>query len=118
MVTDNVALLRDAVVLTYMLFLRIGVPLLVIVFAGKWIQRRMAETDLREQRARRGEPYCWDLRRNAQTTNAKNAALAYPELPCWLAVQSAGGGVTESCFNCPRYAVQPGHSAGDTVEVD
>lgn len=115
---DSGALFRDTLVLTYMLFLRIGVPLLVIVFGGMWIQRRMAETDLREQRARRGEPYCWDLGNTAQTTSARQAAVTHPELPCWLAVQSQGGGVTDSCFNCPRYAVQSEQGARRTVEVD
>lgn len=117
MLTDSGAILRDGIVLAYMLFLRIGVPLIVIVFAGKWIQRRMAESDMREQRVRLGEPYCWDIRTNAQTASAKIAATAHPELPCWLAVQKQGGGVTESCFNCPRYAVNGAPLAGDTVEV-
>lgn len=105
MLTESQAFLRDAIVLTYMLFLRIGVPLLVIVFVGKWIQRKMAETDLREQRERVGEPYCWDVRKDSQSAYALRAAAAHPELPCWLAVQSEGGGLTEECFNCPRYGV-------------
>lgn len=117
MPTDFGAMLRDGIVLSYMLFLRVGVPLLVIVFSGKWIQRRMFETDLREQRAHMGEPYCWDIRNDTQTAHAKISAAAYPELPCWLAVQQDGGGVTDACFNCPRYAVNVAQRAGDTVEV-
>jgi hypothetical protein len=118
MLNESQAFLRDAIVLTYMIFLRVGVPLLVIVFTGKWIQRKMAETDLREQRARMGEPYCWDMRTTAQTAYAQRAAAAHPELPCWLAVQTDGGGLTQACFNCPRYAVDVPHVARETVEVN
>jgi hypothetical protein len=117
MPTDFFAFLRDAVVLSYMVFLRIGVPALVILFGGKWIQRKMAEADMREQHAHMGEPYCWDKRSTAQTQRAKAAAAAHPDLPCWLAVQSAGEGVTEACYNCPRYAVQGTESERESVEV-
>lgn len=117
MVNENSDLLRDGIVLAYMLFVRVGVPLLIIVMTGTWIRRRMAERDMQEQRARTGEPYCWDARTSAQTTSAKQAAAAHPELPCWLAVQSEGGGVMESCFNCPRYAVKVKRPAGERVEV-
>lgn len=110
-------ILRDAIVLGYMLLLRVGMPLLAIIFVGKWIQRCMAESDLREQRERTGVPYCWDTQTNARTGNAKTAAAAHPELPCWLAVQVAGGGVTQTCYNCPRYAVRTGELRGDQVEV-
>lgn len=110
-------LIRDGIVLSYMVLLRVGAPLLVIVLTGNWIRQRMAERDMREQGARQGEPYCWDTRINTQTVSAKQAAAAHPELPCWLAVQSEGGGVTESCFNCPRYAVKTKRPAGKRVEV-
>jgi hypothetical protein len=117
MPTDFGATLRDVIVLAYMIFLRVAVPLLITLFIGKWIQRKMAEQELREQRARMGEPYCWDNRNTAQTQRAKLAAAAHPELPCWLAVQSAGGGVIETCYSCPRYTVQAEHTNGNPVEV-
>jgi hypothetical protein len=118
MLGESQAFWRDAIVLTYMFFLRVGVPVLVIVLVGKWIQRKMAETDLREQRERKGEPYCWNLRSTAQTAYAQRAAVAHPELPCWLAVQSEGGGLTEACFNCPRYVVKGTPPSRETVEVN
>lgn len=117
MPTEFGAVLRDGIVLGYMLLLRIGVPVLVIAFTGKWIQRRMAESDMREQRARMGAAYCWDIQTTVQTANAKLAAAAHPELPCWLAVQHSGGGVTQACYSCPRYAVRSGKLEGDRVEV-
>lgn len=98
--------LRDLTVIAYLLFLRVVVPLLCILFIGRWIQAKMAETDKREQLAHQGEPYCWDTRRDAQTRRAQAAAAAHPDLPCWLAVQRKGEGVTEDCYHCPRYAIQ------------
>jgi hypothetical protein len=117
MPTDSFAFFRDAIVLAYMLLLRIVVPLLCIVLVGKWIQAKMAEADRREQLARQGEPYCWDIESNPQTERARAAAAAHPDLPCWLAVQCAGGGVTDACFNCPRYAVRSKHALNGTLEV-
>lgn len=117
MPTDLAAMLRDGIVLAYMIFLRVGAPLLVIWFVGKWIQRKMSDADMHEQRVHLREPYCWDKRNTAQTQRAKTAAAAHPDLPCWLAVQQAGEGVTEACFNCPRYALQETHPERKPVEV-
>lgn len=98
-------ILRDVVVLAYMFVLRIGVPLLITFFIAKWIQRKLAEQDRAEEHALRGEPHCWDMHNTAQTRRARLAAEAHPDLPCWLAVQSHGEGLTEACFECPRYSV-------------
>lgn len=106
MPADSFEILRDGIVLSYMLFLRVALPLLCIVLLGKWIQSKMAEADRREQLAHQGEPYCWDLENTVQAQRAYAAAAAHPELPCWLAVQRQGGGVTEQCYHCARYAVQ------------
>lgn len=110
--------LRDLTVIGYLLFLRVIVPLLCILFVGKWIQTKMAETDKREQLAHQGEPFCWDTRQNAQTRRAHSAAAAHPDLPCWLAVQHEGGGVTEECYHCPRYAVRDNSKLKHTLEAD
>lgn len=110
--------LRDLLVIGYLLFLRVIVPLLCILFIGKWIQTKMAAADRREQLAHQGEPYCWDTHRNAQTLRAQAAAAAHPDLPCWLAVQREGGGVTEDCYHCPRYAVQAGNDWNEIWEAD
>ena len=114
---DIYAVLRDVVVLAYMFVLRIFVPLLVIVLVGKWIQLKVAAADRREQMAHQSEPYCWDEQDTAQTQRAKLAAETYPDLPCWLAVQRAGGGVTEACYHCPRYAVRGKGVSTTRVEV-
>jgi hypothetical protein len=118
MSNDIFNLLRDLTVIAYLLFLRIIVPLLCILFVGKWIQIKMAETDKREQLAHQGEPYCWDTRQTAQTRRAQAAAAEHPDLPCWLAVQREGGGVTEDCHHCPRYAVRNNNDLKHAWEAD
>ena len=80
MPNDFMGLMRDVIVLAYMIGLRVGVPLLITLFAGKWIQRKLAERDQVEERALNGEPFCWDKRRTAQTSGAQAAASAHPEL--------------------------------------
>lgn len=118
MPNDIFDLLRDLIVIGYLLVLRVLVPLLCILFIGKWIQTKMAETDRREQLAHQGEPYCWDTHHNAQTQRAQAAAAARPDLPCWLAVQHEGGGVTDECYHCPRYAVQGSNDRNELWEAD
>jgi len=98
--------LRDVIVIGYLLVLRVLTPLLLILFIGKWLQVKLAHSDRREQLAHQGEPYCWDLRDTPQTRRAQAAAATHPDLPCWLAMQYDGGGVTTECYRCPRYAVQ------------
>jgi hypothetical protein len=117
MSNDFMGLMRDVIVLAYMVGLRVGVPLLITLFAGKWIQRKLAERDQAEERALKGEPFCWDKRRTAQTAGAQAAATAHPELPCWLAVQAHGNGLIEACFNCPRYATSHKRSIRKQVEA-
>ena len=114
---DIFPVLRDVIVLGYMFFLRIGLPLLCIVLIGKWIQVKMTQVDRREQIARQGEPYCWQSENTPQTRRAQAAAEKYPDLPCWLAVQHAGGGVTEDCVQCPRYAVPGKRTRSHRVEA-
>lgn len=43
---------RDVVVTAYMFVLRIGVPLIVTLFVGWWLERKLAEQD----RLERGKP--------------------------------------------------------------
>jgi len=40
--------LRDVVVIGYMLVLRIAVPVIIVLFMGWWLQRKLAERDARE----------------------------------------------------------------------
>jgi hypothetical protein len=39
---------RDVVVLGYMLVLRIAVPILIVLFLGWWLQRKLVEWDAKE----------------------------------------------------------------------
>ncbi len=106
MPNDIFSALRDLLVIGYLLAWRVLMPIVCILFIGKWLQAKMAQADRREQLAHQGEPHCWDKQRTAQTQRAQAAAAAHPDLPCWLAVQYDGGGVTTECYHCPRYAVQ------------
>lgn len=106
MLSDWGALLRDAIILAYMFILRIGVPLLITILLGKYIQRKLEERDLAERRMLHGEPYCWERRETPQTRRAKWAAVAHPDLPCWLALQVSGEGLLEGCYTCPRFTIR------------
>jgi hypothetical protein len=43
--------IRDLVVLGYMFFLRIGVPIIVTLFIGWWLERKLKEWDARDAEA-------------------------------------------------------------------
>lgn len=40
--------IRDIVVIGYMFVLRIGVPIIVMMFIGWWLQRKLVEWDAKE----------------------------------------------------------------------
>lgn len=40
--------IRDVVVIGYMFVLRIGVPIIVTMFVGWWLERKLAEWDAKE----------------------------------------------------------------------
>lgn len=42
------AFVRDAVVIGYMFVLRIGVPIIVTLFLGWWLERKLAEWDAKD----------------------------------------------------------------------
>ncbi|MCC7162973.1 MAG: hypothetical protein IT331_10805 [Anaerolineae bacterium] len=48
MLENIFAFIRDAVVIGYMLVLRIGVPILVTLFVGWWLERKLHEWDARD----------------------------------------------------------------------
>lgn len=106
MPTDFDGILRDVIVLGYMFVLRIGVPLLITIMLGKWLQLKLEQRDAERRGAAQGELYCWDKNKNAQTLRAKAAATDRPDLPCWLALQASGDGLIENCYTCRNYHVR------------
>ena len=42
------AFIRDAVVIGYMFVLRIGVPIIVTLFLGWWLERKLVEWDAKD----------------------------------------------------------------------
>lgn len=48
MFENILAFVRDVVVLGYMFFLRIGLPIIITLFLGWWLERKPKEWDARE----------------------------------------------------------------------
>lgn len=48
MFEEIIAFVRDAIVIGYMFVLRIGVPIIVTLFMGWWLERKLAEWDAKE----------------------------------------------------------------------
>lgn len=100
MSADFSNVLRDTVVLTFMIALRVVMPLIIIFLVGKWAQKKLEEEDKTAQPGR----FCWEQKRTAESKRALLAATQHPDLPCWLALQVSGGGLTEMCYDCTEYA--------------
>lgn len=111
---DFGGILRDVMVLGYMVVLRIGVPLLITVLLGKWLQRKLGQPEKGRMGAANGERYCWDLAKTPETLRAKAAATERLDLPCWLALQASGEGLIQDCFTCRNYKVQNASRAART----
>jgi hypothetical protein len=104
MFPDLGAIWQDAVVLGYMCGLRVGVPLLITIMLGKYLQRRLEERDREELAARHA--FCWDSAKTIDSERASRASALRPDLPCWLALQVSGGELTEKCYDCPLFSVR------------
>lgn len=48
MFEDILAFIRDAIVIGYMFVLRIGVPIIVTMFVGWWLERKLKEWDAQD----------------------------------------------------------------------
>lgn len=48
MLENILAFIRDATVIGYMFVLRIGVPIIVTLFAGWWLERKLVEWDAQD----------------------------------------------------------------------
>ena len=114
-------------VLAFMMFLRIGIPILVIMglsyVAYHWlgedkksVQPQVTVRPVQQATtgARIGGPaplaqvmyastHCWDEHGCTEEAKAKCPAFAKPELPCWLAVQMKTGHLRDNCSDCNFY---------------
>jgi hypothetical protein len=107
---DAIAILRDVLVLIYLFVLRLGVPLIVTLMFGSFLQHWLQQQDAKEAIARRqydaDAPCCWETKNCPESVRANCAAYHHPELPCWLALQVAGYGLKEQCYACPLYSTR------------
>jgi hypothetical protein len=113
----------DSLVILGMFFLRIGVPVIVTLGIGMWLEKKLRPQETRQtQRAvRRGTiipfprvpqgasptsaqfAHCWDVKQCDPAAREQCAAFKRPDLPCWLALQAAGGKVRAECADCELY---------------
>jgi hypothetical protein len=105
----------DTFVIFFMFFLRIGVPIILTLAFGYWLEKKLAPQEEIRKRgneltirptARAGKIikiHCWDIKRCDFARRAQCAAFQHPELPCWLALQAEGDRVREECFTCAFY---------------
>ncbi len=108
--------LLDAVVIVLMFVLRIGVPLVVTLAFGYWLEKKLRPEETIDVKpapiVRSGKAnniihlHCWDVKRCDQARRAECAAYKHPDLPCWLALQVEGDKVNEECFTCALYKPQ------------
>lgn len=97
-------LVRDVIVLAYMVVLRIGVPILITILLGKWVERKLKERDAARRRVPKNAAYCWEREQTPETRRAQRAAEQRPDLPCWLALQVCG--ITyRGCQTCHKFKV-------------
>ncbi len=108
-----------ALTVVLMFFLRIGVPILITLLIGRWLEKKLApreepvsatlQTHSAPQVTRSGniiQVHCWNLKRCETARRAECAAFKRPDLPCWLALQADGGKLREECFTCALYKPQ------------
>jgi hypothetical protein len=113
----------DGLVILAMFFLRIGVPVIVTLGVGYWLEKKLrpADTQTAQREIRRGTIIpsprvsrragsssvqavpCWDVKHCDPVAREQCAAYKRPDLPCWLALQAAGGKVRAECADCELY---------------
>lgn len=114
----------DVLAILGMFLLRIGAPIVVTVGVGIWLEKKLrpAETQSIQRSSRRGTiiPFpqqarkarastptaarCWDVKQCDPMAREQCAAFQRSDLPCWLALQTAGGRVRAECADCEMYA--------------
>lgn len=111
--------LLDLIGLIVMFGLRIGVPVALTYFVGRWLEKKLrpAGTETvnhvrEDEMARRAASskiirlHCWDVRKTDSAKRAQIAAAKRPDLPCWLALQAEGEAIHEECYACAFYKPQ------------
>ena len=104
--------LEDIIVIAGMFFLRIGLPLLVVVGIGYLVQRWLEPKAVHEQfegmvrtaqenvAVGAASQPCWEAKNCSPELRAECAAFNQSNVPCWLARQIAGQSLPEGCSTC------------------
>jgi hypothetical protein len=104
--------IQDILVIAGMFFVRIGIPLLIVMGIGYLIQRWLEPQAVQEQfegivrsaqertTAEAGQRSCWEIKNCPPNVRADCAATQQPDIPCWLARQIAGQSLPEGCASC------------------
>ncbi len=101
--------------LTGMFILRLGIPIALTIWVGRWLEKKMRpqeESGERKQEMERRVAgnviylHCWDFKHCDSTKRAQCAAIKHPDLPCWLALQAEGNQVRQECHACALYKPQ------------
>jgi hypothetical protein len=110
--------LIELIGLVMMFVLRIGVPIALTYFVGRWLEKkfrpveesnniiRINEITRRASSGKIIRMHCWDIKRCDAAKRAQCAAFQRPDLPCWLALQVSGHSLHEECFTCAFYKPQ------------
>ncbi len=117
--------IQDIFVIAGMFFLRLGLPLLIVVGVGYLIQRWLEPKAVQEQfeglvrsahertAAASGKP-CWEIKNCPAETRELCAAFKQADIPCWLSRQIAGQPLPEGCSTCQVRAL----AAASLMEAD
>lgn len=104
--------IQDILVVAGMFFLRIGLPLLIVMGIGYLIQRWLEPKAVHEQfegmvrsaqeqrAASAATRPCWEIKNCSAKARATCAAAKQPDIPCWLARQIDGQPLPEGCATC------------------
>lgn len=107
----NVQTIQDILTVAGMFFLRVGLPLLIVMGIGYLIQRWLEPRAVKEQfegmirsaqerATSTAQRPCWEVKNCPPDKRAACAASQQPDIPCWLSRQIAGQPLPEGCAAC------------------
>jgi hypothetical protein len=104
--------IQDIIVIGGMFFLRVGLPLLVVMGIGYLIQRWLEPKAVQEQfegmvqtaqenaAVGAASQPCWEVKNCSPELRAECPAFEQADVPCWLARQIAGQPLPKGCTTC------------------
>lgn len=104
--------IQDIIVIAGMFFVRIGLPLLIVMGVGYLIQRWLEPKAVHEQfegMVRSAQEQraaitmtrpCWEIKNCPAEARATCMAAQQPDIPCWLSRQIDGQPLPEGCAVC------------------